>query len=383
MMERSTRGMALAGSLLLAGCLGYLDADDPAGDGGPQTWPAHDGGAPSDAAIVASDAGERDGGGDRDAGVPEPDAGPPDPCAGVSCGENASCAEGDCRCNPGFVEMSGACVALPPGDPAGRTQAEVCDAWRMGRVENASPAWTAGASECASGTMAPAAIDDVLRRVNMYRWLAGLGPVGHDASRHRELMDCAHMMSVNRSLSHDPPSSWTCYTAGGANAAGRSNIALGYRSPGAAIDGYMADTGTPSLGHRRWILNGPLGAVEIGFSASDRPGQCLGVFDRSGTTDRPWTAYPNQGFAPLATAAHTWSFHANSISLGGASVDVVRVSDGAALAVDAYEAGLSGPPPSIGFTPRGWTPTAGETYRVTIRGTSAGDITYDVIPVDC
>jgi uncharacterized protein YkwD len=311
------------------------------------------------------------------------DAGPPDLCADVTCGANANCdpRDGACYCDEGFVDTGSACEAPPAGDPATRTEAEVCDAWRMGHVENASPAWTSGSTACDPGTLSPDAIDDTLRRVNLFRWLAGLPPVSHDASRFDELMECAHMMSVNNSLSHSPPSSWDCYTSGGASAAGRSNIALGYRSPGAAIDGYMRDRNTPSLGHRRWILGARLGSVEIGFAGR---GQCLGVFDRSGSTDRDWSAYPNQGFAPLATAQNTWSFHAYGVSFGGDSdVEVVRLSDGMSLPVEVYRPGGSGPPPSLGFIPMGWSPSAGETYRVTITGTSAGDITYETTLVSC
>jgi len=320
-----------------------------------------------------------------DAGPPPPvDAGPPaGPCDGVSCGANASCAPatGACVCDAGFIDRGGSCVTIPPGDPAGRTMAEVCDAWRMGRVENASPAWTAGATMCDPGTMSAEAIQDTLRRVNLYRWLVGMPAVNHDASRHSEMMECAHMMDVNNSLSHRPPSSWTCYTSGGASAAGRSNIALGYRTGGSAIDGYMSDRGTTSLGHRRWIVGERLTTVEMGFAGR---GQCLGVFSGGGTSDRDWTAYPNPGFAPIETASATWSFHADGVRLGGSSyAEVVRVSDGASLPVMSYLTGGGGPPPTVGFTPMGWTPAAGETYRVTIYGTSAGDVVYETTLVRC
>lgn len=59
------------------------------------------------------------------------------------------------------------------------------------------------------------------------------------------------------------------------------------------------------------------------------------------------------------------------------------MSDGASLAVDSYVTGGGGPPRSVAFTPRGWTPAAGETYRVTIRGTGMGDITYETTLVAC
>ncbi len=381
-MARACRTASLT-LVLLGGCTGTLSVGDGTGtdagyDSGVWLLPDDDAGTPppgTDAAMPPPG---------TDAGPPPPtDAGPPPgPCDGVTCMANSRCdtATGECACNPGFTQMGSSCVALPPGDPAGRTQAEVCDAWAMGHVENSVEPWTAGPSMCDPGTMDPAAMDDTLRRIAMFRWLAGLGPVDHDASRHSELMECAHMMSVNNALSHSPPTSWTCYTSGGASAAGRSNIALGYRTPGSAIDGYMSDRNTPSLGHRRWILGERLASVEMGFAGR---GQCLGVFGGGGTSDRAFTAYPNQGFAPLETAQYTWSFHANHFALGSAYATVQRASDGADLPVESYLTGGGGPPPTVGFTPMGWTPSPGETYRVTIHDTGVGDIVYETTLVSC
>ncbi|MBX3275177.1 MAG: hypothetical protein KF729_33235 [Sandaracinaceae bacterium] len=379
---------AVVALLVLGGCTGTLsvgNGGDAGYDSGVWLLPDDDGGTPpgTDAGTPppGTDAGTLPG---TDAGPPPmTDAGPPPgPCDGVTCMANARCepTTGSCVCEPGFTRMADTCVALPPGDPAGRTRDEVCAAWNMGRMERAATPWVAGPTMCDPGRMDPEAIDDTLRRVSMYRWLAGLGPVNHDSSRHSELMECAHMMSVNNRLSHSPGTDWTCYTAGGAAAAGRSNIALGYRTPGSAIEGYMADRNTPSLGHRRWILGERLTAVEIGFAGR---GQCLGVFGGGGTSERAWTAYPNQGFAPIETAQNTWSFHVNHFSLGSASATVVRVSDGAELPVSSYLTGGGGPPPTVGFTPMGWTPAVGETYRVTITGTSRGDIVYETTLVGC
>ncbi|HJL17005.1 MAG TPA: hypothetical protein RMH99_15175 [Sandaracinaceae bacterium LLY-WYZ-13_1] len=385
-MRSYPRSIVSLGSLLfVAGCQGALITEGPAEEDAGVVVRLDGGGPPP-----GTDAGPPPP--STDAGPPPPavdggpsgtDAGPTDPCAGVSCGANAHCdpRDGACYCDEGFVDMGGACEAPPPGDPVGRTQAEVCDAWNAGHVENASPAWSPGAGTCDPGTLSPDAIDDTLRRVNMFRWLAGLGAVPHDGSRHDELMECARMMDVNGSLSHDPPMSWDCWTSGGASAAGRSNIALGYRTGAASIDGYMRDRNTMSLGHRRWILGARLGGVEIGSAGR---GHCLGVFGSGGSTDRAWSAYPNQGFAPIETAQNTWSVQAYSISFtGGSDVEVVRLSDGVALPVEVYQTGGFGPPPTIGFVPMGWSGEAGETYRVTITDTSDGDITYETTLVSC
>jgi len=373
-------GIAI-GSMLLVACTGTLssrvDGERDAGGRVDSGTPIdRDGGAEVDAGLVA------DAGATSDAGV---DAGPTDPCASVSCGANAACdpRTRSCVCRPGFVDDGAACVAPPPGDPATRSETEVCEAWRAGHVENASPAWSG--SGCGPGSMAPEAVDDTLRRINLFRWLAGLPPVLDQPSEQAAQIECAVMMSANGSLSHDPPSGWDCYTSAGAAAAGRSNIALGYGSPGSAIDGYMLDRNVPSLGHRRWILNPPLGRVGIGFASPSRPGQCLSVFDRSGPgSERTWTAYPNPGPAPTFLAEGEWSFQTHGISLSGdASAIVVRVSDGVTLPVTTRQTGGGGPPNSLVIVPDGWRPAAGETYRVTITGLSIGELTYETTLIAC
>jgi hypothetical protein len=358
---------------MLAGCVGEVYSEPGTGGSGPVVMldlgGAGDGGPGADLG--------------RDAG--RSDAGPADPCAGVMCGAGARCdaATRGCVCAPGFVDSGSTCVAAPPGDPATRTRDEVCARWRSDSVDRAASAWTAGASMCDPGAVPADAIDDTVRRVNLYRWLSGLGPVVEDPGQRARDQQCAHMMSVNSSLDHSPPTSWACYTADGAAGAGSSNLSLGVASGAQGIDLFMDDSGVPSLGHRRWILHGPLGRVGVGFSAGGRGASCLGVFDGSGRSARAWTAYPNEGVAPVQNAGAAWSFHSESLGLGSATVSVVRMSDGAMLGVAVEHPPDGYGPDTVSFTPSGWTPVAGERYRVTVRGTSAGDITYEVELVRC
>ncbi|MCC6875620.1 MAG: hypothetical protein IT378_15040 [Sandaracinaceae bacterium] len=368
--------------LLVTGCQGYLSIEPPetATDGGGIRITLDDAATPGGDAWVppGTDAG-------ADASTPpRADAGPPDPCAGVICGANSNCdpRSGSCSCDPGFVSSGGACVAPPAGDPAGRSAAEVCARWNGDHAES-SPSWIAGAG-CDPGTMPQAAIDDTVRRVSLFRWLAGLPPVAYDGSDHQGMMECARMMDANGSLSHSPPSSWQCYTAGGAGAAGRSNIALGYPTSASSVDGYMEDDcgGTQcNLGHRRWILSTGLGAVEVGSAGR---GHCLGVFRGGGSSDRPWTAYPNPGPSPIDLARAAWSVQANTIDLSSATVRVVRASDGVEMPVEPYFIGGGfGPPSTLAWEHRSWAPSPGERYQVTLSGTSAGEIRYEVHVVGC
>ena len=250
--------------------------------------------------------------------------------------------------------------------------------WNAGRRESTSTGWRGDrADRCDVGVLEPLAIGDTVRRVNMYRWLSGLAPVTDDPEAHVAMQACATMQDANPSLSHHPPMSWRCYTAEGASAAGRANLSGGYRSSAASIDGYMRDARTPSLGHRRWILNGSLGRIGIGYRG--RSG-CLGVFDGSGASPRTWAAYPNPGPVPSVITSQTWSVQG---SLPGEDVQVTRLSDGESLPVEVelLRSGF-GSGHTVAIHRTGWTPEVGERYRVALSGTR-GRIEYIVEPINC
>jgi hypothetical protein len=157
------------------GCTGVLLTGDPPA-------PGEDAGPPI--VLMPDDAGAMSDGGPpiipgTDAGPAPIDAGPTDPCTGVTCGANARCDAGACRCDEGFVDQGGSCIAPPPGDPATRTDAAVCDAAHWARRERVASV-DRGATAC-DRARAGAAIDDTMRRVNVYRWLLGLPPAAYDA----------------------------------------------------------------------------------------------------------------------------------------------------------------------------------------------------------
>ena len=122
----------------------------------------------------------------------------------------------------------------------------------------AAPAhgWTGDLAACDAGTTSAAFRDAVLLRINYFRAMAGVpAQVTLSDTYNAKAQQAALMMSVNDQLSHNPPATWHCYTADGAEAAGNSNLALGIYGWD-AITGYMQDpgTGNGAVGHRRWIL---------------------------------------------------------------------------------------------------------------------------------
>jgi hypothetical protein len=186
------------------------------------------------------------------------------------------------------------------------------------------------------------------------------------------------MMQANQNLSHTPPTTWRCYTAAGAEAAGNSNLAFGtvLGSTTSAIDLYMADSGTPSLGHRRWILYPP--QVSMGTGDTPQANALWVIGGSSGTATSisiapAGVAWPPRGWWPrtLLTASTAWSF-----SLAGAdfSSAVVSVRDGSgnALALTQWVTDAGYGDNTLAFRPSsGAWPIAGsadQSFDVSISG---------------
>lgn len=264
--------------------------------------------------------------------------------------------------------------------------------WKSGHVVTTQNPLSASGADCDAGTLAQGGILDTLTRINMYRWLAGLGPTSDDAGFDADAQLCANLESwwdFSSSISpHSPPSSSKCYTAEGGATAGQSNIAWGSGHPAQAIDQFMQDNGNATtMGHRRWILNPPLDPVGIGYwqtGGTYGNAECLRVFGSSGTGPSPsWVSIPTAGYAPIEMAQWTWTFHGSLPGIPNAQISMLRVDDNAPLAVDVHQLSQGYGQDCVSWDPSGWTPEAGKTYRVTVSGLGGGDVVYDVKPVSC
>ena len=309
------------------------------------------------------------------------------------CGANQSCEAVtlSCVCNPGFVQQGSACTAAPVGDPTSHTLEDVCDHWKAGHVvTEPAPLVTTGA-ECDAGSLKQAAITDTLTRINMFRWMAGLGPTSDSAAYDADAQKCANLESWwpwTSGNPHAPPSSSKCYTPEGGATAGQSNIAWGSGHPAQAIDQFMEDGGNDTtMGHRRWILNPPLGPIGIGYwEGGGKYGnaECLRVFGSSGGGPTPsWVSIPTAGFAPIETAGWTWTFHGSLGGIADATASVLRVDDNMALPVTMKKLSQGYAQETTSWVPNGWKAEAGKTYRVTVSGLAGGNVVYDVKPVTC
>ncbi len=201
--------------------------------------------------------------------------------------------------------------------------------------------WDGDTGTCIQGTTAADFKNAVLARINYYRAMAGVSAdITFSDTYSNKAQKAALMMSRNNSLSHSPPTTWSCYSPEGAEAADNSNLSLG-RNGWAAVNGQMRDNGTnnTAAGHRRWLLypqTQTMGTGDVPLSASYYPANALWVIDDNVWTPRPTTreayvAWPPPGHVPYQIVPARWSFsYANanfssatvSVSQGGAPVSV-------------------------------------------------------------
>jgi hypothetical protein len=263
---------------------------------------------------------------------------------------------------------------------------DVCARWKADRADLSEGTWTGDVASCTPGDIGATARANALRLVNLYRALAELPPVVTDPARDAQDQACALMMRANNTISHTPPTSWTCYTEDGATAAGSSNVSGGRAV--SSVDAYMIDSGNATtIGHRRWILSNSLGPIGIG--GTDRA-SCMWTLSGTGRAGKAWTAWPAPGSIPLQAMSPSrgttvdatgWTVQSDGINLAGAQVTVTV--DGAAQPVTVTQLDANyGSRYAIRFNPMGWTTQAGKTYAVAVANIPTA-INYTVQIVDC
>ncbi len=217
--------------------------------------------------------------------------------------------------------------------------------------EGAAMNWTGNHSSCDAGTTSQAYKDALLLELNYFRAMAGVpAEVSFLAEYNTKAQEAALMMSVNSDLSHTPPASWTCYTADGSEAAGKSNLMLGYPSLSHIIAGYMKDKGPSNYpaGHRRWVLYPQTQLMGTG----DVPGSVTyplaanalwvidsHIWDPRPTTREEYVAWPPPGYVPYQVIYPRWSFAYAGASFGSATVTMTQNGSPISLVLETYYTG--------------------------------------------
>jgi uncharacterized protein YkwD len=260
--------------------------------------------------------------------------------------------------------------------------------------------WTGNRTTCEAGTTSSAFRDAVLLRINYFRAMAGVpAEVTFDATYTAKAQQAALMMSAHNQLSHSPPASWTCYTPDGAQAAGKSNLALGTFGWN-AITAYMKDygTGNGAVGHRRWLLYPQTQNMGSGDVPSDggAAANALWVFDSHmweprPPTREPYVAWPPPGFVPYQVVFPRWSFSYAGADFSQAAVTMTQGGQSVSVSLETVATGYG--ENTIAWIPNGlsssasWPRPAADTpYAVTISNVAVSgsprSFTYDVVVMD-
>jgi hypothetical protein len=177
------------------------------------------------------------------------------------------------------LAQAGQCIK-----PLTRSKDEVCQRWKADRPQLAKVLQDMPGHLCDPGKTSDVAIQDALRRLNLFRWVSGVGPLTIDEGWNELARSCAIIQSyLTPDISHFPENTATCWTEQGYTTSGQSELAGGSLNPASAVDGLIFDTGDNNfhiLGHRQGMLNPWLTKVGIGFALADAsPATCVRMFD--------------------------------------------------------------------------------------------------------
>ncbi len=274
--------------------------------------------------------------------------------------------------------------------------------------------WTGNLATCNAGTTSSAYEAATLDAINYFRAMAGLpDTITFNSTLSAKDQQAALMMNAQGELSHFPPPSFACYTADGADAASKSNIAIGIAGA-AAVAGYIEDSGAnnTAVGHRRWLLYPPQAVMGTGSTTGVKQvvigGQTFNINGGNAiwvignTTTRPATpefvAWPPAGYVPRQVTYARWSFSVNRDAFGpgapsfaGATVAMTRNGQNVPVAMLPQDNSTSGTfgDFTIAWEPQGLNHFAGmpdTTYHVVISnvivGGTARTFAYDVTVID-
>lgn len=252
--------------------------------------------------------------------------------------------------------------------------------------------WTGSASGCHKGSISSSYVARLAAAVNFARALNRLDPVSVVADRYSSSSSYstqagALLMHANDSLSHDPPSSWRCWSRPAAVAAHESNLSLVFDralTAGGALDLYLDDRTHTGVGHRRWLIAPRVRTFYVG--ATSRANVLMPVLASAGTTraNPPFTSWPSRGWFPTPLEPYgrwSWSTWDQRADLSHVRVRVWAGDQEVSVRQYAVQAGY-GQPTVVWQLPSGPARTGSWTVRIagvrSASGTLRPPTTYTV-----
>lgn len=220
---------------------------------------------------------------------------------------------------------------IPPLDPGfidTSNRDSTLAAWKAinGRPDHKIQ-WTGSASRCDPGTTNQDFKENVLARVKWFRAMAGVDTnIVLNPESNRLAQEAALVMLANNELSHEPNSSWECFTEDAYEGAQHSNLFLGVVGV-ESVDGYIEDYGEENyaVGHRRWLLDPQLTEMGTGDTTNSNAIWVINDTQREAFTTREpegFVMWPPRGYVPRATIFPRWSVSHKKANFSNARVEI-------------------------------------------------------------
>jgi hypothetical protein len=266
-------------------------------------------------------------------------------------------------------------------------------------------------ASCNPGSLKDIIRQEFLARINALRALHNLPAVTYSSTENAQMDQSSLMQALARTLSHTPPTTWTCYTSLGSQGAGSGNLIGGWGTglPWSTEDdklaGWMNERYSVSIGHRRWILDPFLGKISYGrVSVQDSSGfrsdaATMKVFGFAvdpplpsnvpSFVAYPYGDYPVRYFGPtdilsFSAIVNSTSRYANSgVSFANATIRVTGPNGDLTITNQAADNVGYGIPNSVQWQVTGLQQNVTYTVRITgVTGssTSSYQYTFKIVP---
>lgn len=173
--------------------------------------------------------------------------------------------------------------------------------------------WNGSIATCKPGNLPAEVLEKAGKRINFFRSVCRLPLVVMDNDSALYPQAAALMMMANKRLSHNPSTSWKCFSKAGAKGANASCLGLpNFKDfpEDAFINGFLKDWGEENamVGHRRWVLYSKMKRFSYGATGGAEALYCI-MNDLEDNPKAPqYIAYPWSGYVPYNLIYAKWSF---------------------------------------------------------------------------
>lgn len=244
---------------------------------------------------------------------------------------------------------------IPETDNVARAQAKNLyqDFYIASKTTASDTPWNGDIENCDAGTTSENVKSKIFQRVHYFRMAVGLNnTLTENIDQSAKAQEAALMMRSNQQLDHFPPSSWSCYTEDGSEAAGKSNLVMRKNTEG--VDLYMSEPGSSNgpVGHRRWLLWPRLTSMGVGNTDNSN---VLWVVGNGGTppADKPdFIAWPPADYVPGPLVYPRWSFSITGADFSEAKITMEDES-GNSISIEKEDLNSIYADPTIVWVPQG------------------------------